>query len=176
MKLLTERLMLREFVEADVSTMHAWHVDPRYLEHYPEDAVSVAYTRDLVQRFIDWQIEQPRWRWQLAVVRLDTDELNPNVWGRGYITEAMGGLLAFAFEDIGLADVTARVVDTNLASLRVLQRLGFSHAFDLAPGEGRDGRIWPHRAEYRLERQDWRRNCSGASVQDSPDSHPDVES
>lgn len=177
MKLHTQRLLLREFVEADVEPMHAWHNDPRYLEHYPVESMTLDDTRALVQRFIDWQRAQPRWRWQLAVTRLDTAqligcvgvrraavdapdadvgyELNPVHWGQGYVTEAMGALLTFVFEDIALAEVNARVVDTNAASLRVLQRLGFSHAFDLPPGEGRDGQMWPQRAEYRLSRVAW---------------------
>ena len=69
-------------------------------------------------------------------------ELNPTYWGHGYATEAMRQLIVFAFDDLGLAELTARVVDTNAASLRVLERLGFGHA----------GRIWPQPTEYRLLR------------------------
>ena len=164
MKLTTKRLILREFNATDVHAMHAWQVDPRYLEHYPVDSTSPQDTQDLIDRFLTWQLEQPRWRWQLAIELWATGELigsagvrratvdaptadigyelNPTHWGQGYATEAMRQLIFFAFDDLCLAELTARVVDSNAASLRVLQRLGFMHA----------RRIWPQRAECRLLR------------------------
>jgi [ribosomal protein S5]-alanine N-acetyltransferase len=171
-KLSTERLILREFNVDDVHVMHAWQIDPRYLEHYPVDSTSLEDTRDLITRFLAWQRQLPRCRWQLAIElhgtgeligsagirRASVDaltadvgyELNPAHWGHGYATEAMRRMLGFAVDELQLTELTARVVDTNAASLRVLQRLGFTHSLSLAPGAGRDGRIWPQRAEYRL--------------------------
>ena len=174
----TERLRLREIETTDADAMYVWHVDPRYLEHYPVERMSIQDTRDLVERFIGWQRELPRWRWQLAlelresgvligscgVRRTTVDattadvgyELNPEVWGRGYATEALRAMVEFAFADLGLSELNARSVDTNARSIRLLESLGFSHALSLSPGRGRDGRFWPERSEYQLPRDRWR--------------------
>jgi len=77
-------------------------------------------------------------------------------WGHGYVTEALRRIGAFAVDEIGLDELNARTACTNARSIRVLERLGFSHALSLPPGTGRDGRFWPERSEYRLGLQTWR--------------------
>ena len=46
-------------------------------------------------------------------------------WGQGYATEAAGGLVAFGFDALGVEKVIASVMLENLASGRVLDKLGF---------------------------------------------------
>jgi RimJ/RimL family protein N-acetyltransferase len=46
-------------------------------------------------------------------------------WGRGYATEAVRAVLAFAFDEVGLAYVRARFITENRASGRVLGKVGF---------------------------------------------------
>jgi RimJ/RimL family protein N-acetyltransferase len=45
-------------------------------------------------------------------------------WGQGYATEAVSRLIAFAFEDLGAAQLTAAWFHDNPASGRVLEKLG----------------------------------------------------
>ena len=45
-------------------------------------------------------------------------------WGRGYATEAARMVLRFGFEELGLAKVTARCLERNPASYRVLEKAG----------------------------------------------------
>jgi len=52
-------------------------------------------------------------------------ELLQRVWGHGYATEAAGAVVAWARSN-GLARLTASVWDWNAASLRVLEKLGFT--------------------------------------------------
>ena len=47
------------------------------------------------------------------------------VWNQGLATEASGRLVAFAFEDFGVDRVVALVFPENVASCRVLEKLGF---------------------------------------------------
>jgi ribosomal-protein-alanine N-acetyltransferase len=82
-------------------------------------------------------------------------ELNPGHWGRGYASEAMASLLRFAFDEVGLDELTCRIVDGNAPSIRLAARLGFVRSLDLPEGPGKDGRIWPQRAEYVLSRAAW---------------------
>ena len=53
--------------------------------------------------------------------KLDKDELN-----RGYMTKAVNKVVEFAFSELGLHRVEANVMPRNGASLRVLQKCGFT--------------------------------------------------
>ncbi len=171
MELFTDRLRLREYVESDVDTTHRWRCDPAYLEHYPGDGFDRRHTMELIERFIGWQSESPRRRWQLAIERVDTGqfigsggvrrasdrdgadigyELDPQHWGHGFATEAMARLVRFAIEEAGLTLLTARTSQANKRSLRVLERLGFQCAEAIPAGSGRDGTEWPDQFEYHL--------------------------
>ena len=49
----------------------------------------------------------------------------PEHWGNGYVTEATELILDFAFEERRLAKVSAVVLESNVGSQRVLEKLGF---------------------------------------------------
>jgi RimJ/RimL family protein N-acetyltransferase len=48
----------------------------------------------------------------------------PDLWGRGYASEAASAVLAYAFGTLGIRKVRADVDEPNLASVRVLEKLG----------------------------------------------------
>ena len=48
-------------------------------------------------------------------------------WGQGYATEAAGACLRYAFERLSLPEVTASVDSRNIASQRVLEKIGFRY-------------------------------------------------
>jgi RimJ/RimL family protein N-acetyltransferase len=99
-----------------------------------------------VQEFIGWQHEQPRCKYQLAIVQQTTHVLigtcgirmatahaqeaelgyglHPDSWGHVYATEAAWKMLAFGFETLRLQRVWAQCLAENTASVRVLERLG----------------------------------------------------
>jgi RimJ/RimL family protein N-acetyltransferase len=65
-----------------------------------------------------------------------------DLWGRGYATEIGRAGLAFAFEDLGAAEVVAFTERHNRRSRAVMERLGMRQVGDVAaPGlvEGRPG-------------------------------------
>lgn len=51
-------------------------------------------------------------------------------WGHGYATAGTRKVLRFAFEELGLAEVFARPLERNVASRRVLDKLGFTPVGD----------------------------------------------
>lgn len=53
-------------------------------------------------------------------------------WGRGYASEAVRLVVAFAFEELGLRRLYAHVLAHNPASARVLEKIGFAPV-DLPP-------------------------------------------
>jgi ribosomal-protein-alanine N-acetyltransferase len=52
--------------------------------------------------------------------------LAPAWWGAGLATEAASAVLRYAFDDLGLARVVAATDPPNVASIRVLERLGMT--------------------------------------------------
>jgi [ribosomal protein S5]-alanine N-acetyltransferase len=48
----------------------------------------------------------------------------PAYWGRGYATEAAGACLRYAFEELNAPQVVASTYSQNLASQRVLEKIG----------------------------------------------------
>ncbi|MDQ6421746.1 GNAT family protein [Paenibacillus sp. LHD-117] len=52
--------------------------------------------------------------------RLDEAELN-----KGFMTEAIGRVVAYAFEELGLHRIEANIMPRNTASLKVVEKLGF---------------------------------------------------
>jgi RimJ/RimL family protein N-acetyltransferase len=46
-------------------------------------------------------------------------------WGQGIMTAAVRVLIAYAFETLGLLRIDARVRTSNIASVRVLEKLGY---------------------------------------------------
>jgi ribosomal-protein-alanine N-acetyltransferase len=52
--------------------------------------------------------------------------LNPDLWGKGLATEAGRALLGYAFERLGFCEVRASTDAVNVASIRLMERLGMS--------------------------------------------------
>lgn len=71
----------------------------------------------------------------------------PTQWGRGYATEAVATLLAWAFRQPGVRSVTTDTHVGNVRAHQVLQKLGFTPAPPVASGmvrhgEGGDALVW----------------------------------
>ncbi len=144
MEIETARLRLREFVVDDWRAVLAYQSDSRYLRFYEWESRTEGDVRAFVQRFIDWQNEQPRQKFQLAIeldgrligncgVRIvDAKnhaaeigyELDPNFWHRGFATEAARAMLVFGFRDLKLHRISAWCIADNVASAQVLEKLG----------------------------------------------------
>lgn len=60
--------------------------------------------------------------------------LGENYWGKGYGSEALGSLLNFSFDELGLRRVEASVVSSHEASIKLLRKHGF-----LLEGTRREG-------------------------------------
>jgi RimJ/RimL family protein N-acetyltransferase len=164
MILATDRLVLRQFVAEDWPAVLAYQADPAYLRYYAWSGRTEADVRAIVARFVEWQAEQPRLKFQLAMtlkesgeligscgVRLGEEdapeaevgyELAPMQWGNGYATEAAGAMLRFGFEKLGLHRIWGRCVAENVGSQRVLNKLGMQQEGWLREVEWFKGRRW----------------------------------
>jgi RimJ/RimL family protein N-acetyltransferase len=160
----TERLVLREFTLDDVPAMVAYWRDPLYQRYYPDVADVEQAVRALVGMFVASQAEQPRHKWQLAIVDPEDGrligncgirvndpelreanigyELNPTVWGRGYASEAARVILGFGFGELGMHRVWAECNADNIGSARVLEKLGMQREAHFREQQWFKGRWW----------------------------------
>lgn len=164
MLLTTARLILREFVAEDWPAVLAYQSDPRYLRYYHWTGRTPAEVQAFVGMFLAQQQVEPRLKRQLAVtlkdtgeligncgLRLDTAdaiqgdmgyELNPNHWGHGYATEAARAMVNVGFATLGLHRIWSWCIADNVASARVLTKVGLQLEGRLRENEYFKGRYW----------------------------------
>ena len=164
MELHTDRFILREFVPADWPAVLAYQRDPRYLQYYEWNERTPDDAQRFVQMFLEQQAEQPRRKFQLAVVlkgsgqligscgirKASADaheadigyELSPDQWGHGYATEAARVIVRFGFAELGVHRIWAWCIADNVASARVLEKLGLKLEGRLRDKEYFKSRWW----------------------------------
>ncbi len=79
---------------------------------------------------------------------------DPAFAGRGYATEAAREVLRLAFDELGLHRVVGRIYAENLASARVLERLGMRREAHLVSNERLRGE-WTDEVIYALLEHEW---------------------
>ena len=152
----TQRLRLRALTREDAPAMHRLDADPRvarYLGRPP--SASLAAMQERVEALIAdlrdersgyWVIADGAtdallgsaclWNWDRAAAIADLGYmLDPARWGEGLMSEALPPIIAFGRERMALARIEGRVDPANLASIRVLTRLGFIAGPELDEGE-----------------------------------------
>src|SRR4051812_34302889 len=82
--------------------------------------------------------------------------VHPSYGGRGYATEAVTALLRICFEDLGLRRVTALCFADNVASWRLMERVGMRREeHNVADSLHRSG-AWLDGFGYALLAEEWR--------------------
>jgi ribosomal-protein-alanine N-acetyltransferase len=164
MHLATDRLILRDFKADDWPSVLAYQKDPRYLRYYHWTERNEDDVRSFVQMFIDQQHEQPRIKFQLALVLKSGDrligncgvrlgkpgapvgeigyEINPDYWGHGYATEAASAMLALGFRELKLHRISSYCIAENVGSARVLEKIGMQQEGRLRENEWFKGQWW----------------------------------
>jgi RimJ/RimL family protein N-acetyltransferase len=184
-ELTTARLTLRGFGDADRAPFAAMNGDPLVMEHFPAPlsrAESDAFVDRIVRRWEDdglglWAVERREDHRFLGftglVVEYSGMPFGPAIeigwrfaagaWGSGYATEAARAALRYGFEVAGLDEIMSWTVPANLASRRVMERIGMVHDpaddFD-HPRHLANDRIRRH-VRYRLSRDQWAAQLPG---------------
>lgn len=145
-RLLGDRLVLREFVVTDENAVHSYASDPvatQFMEWGPN---SIDATRTFLREAMGQAGTPTRRGFDLAVVDIqsqtligaaalsvtNTDHrrgeigyvLHPDFWSKGLATETARLLLRFGFEQLQLRRISATCHPDNHASARVLQKAG----------------------------------------------------
>ncbi len=145
----TERLILRPFVVNDAQAMFDnWAKSEHATRYVTWDPYTDA--KEAVDRFEKMQkeyAEKDIYDWAIVLKESNTligeisfvgmtpcrktGELGyiigENWWGKGYMTEAVGAVMAFGFTKLGLHRIQACHDVRNPASGRVMEKLGMTH-------------------------------------------------
>jgi RimJ/RimL family protein N-acetyltransferase len=172
----TARLRLRPFTDADADALYALHSNARVLRYWDAPPWS---DRARAERFLAAcrRMAEEGSGGRLAIDRRSDDAFlgwcgltrwNPDyrsaslgyclreaAWGHGYATEAARAVLGWAFGALDLNRVQAETDTRNVASARVLEKLGFVREGTLREdcvvnGEVSDSWV------YGLLRREWR--------------------
>ncbi|MGE0543770.1 MAG: GNAT family N-acetyltransferase [Dehalococcoidia bacterium] len=188
----TERLLLRRFTTADVDNLFALDGDPAVMRYLsggaatPRDVIE----RDILPRFLRSYEPDAGFGYWAAEERAtgafvgwfsfhppdgagrDNIELGYRLrraaWGKGYATEGARALIRKGFTEQGVRRVFATTYQDNLASRRVMEKLGMTlvRTFRITPTDlGAHGTyhvtstdVWDgDDVEYALEREEWQR-------------------
>ena len=164
MRIITDRLILRDYVESDWKDVYAYQSDARYLRYYPWTTRTPDDVKEFLGMFIEAQDNSPRIKFQLAVtlklnqeligscgLRMETAkaiqgdigyELSPENWGKGYASEAARAIVDFGFTHLNLHRIWSSCIAENTNSVRVLERLGMQLEGQLREEEFFKGRWW----------------------------------
>ncbi|GHO88328.1 GNAT family N-acetyltransferase [Dictyobacter formicarum] len=176
MILQTERLILRDFDERDWKLTLEYQSDPEFLRFNPWTHRTETDAHSLIRMFINWSREQPRKKYQLAIVLRENNqligncglrmnhahaevadlgyELDRRYWHNGYATEASQALLAFGFEQLQLHRIWAYCLSENIASAHVLEKIGMRYEGLQLESEWMKGRWW-NTLQYAMLEREW---------------------
>jgi RimJ/RimL family protein N-acetyltransferase len=174
----TDRLELRAFEDSDFDAVYAMRSDAevaRYLYWEPE--TEEAARRALSKKVANVSLLAEGDALSLAAVERTSGRLvadvslhwvsrdhalgeigyivHPGHAGRGYATEAAAPLLGIAFDELRLHRVIGRTEARNLASARVLEKLGMRREAHLVENEFVKGE-WQSELVYAILDHEWR--------------------
>lgn len=182
----TKRLILRNFDLTDLDAFLAYRNDPEVGKY---QGWTIPYPREKGEEFIRdvMDIHAPKqgsWM-QIAVALKETNELIGDIgcilrnedacqaiigyriasphWHKGYAFEAVQGWLDFLFEDLGIHRVIADCDTENVASYKLLEKLGFRREAHFIESYLENG-IYTNEYHYGMLQREWRakaafRNC-----------------
>lgn len=147
MEMMTSRLALRELDPGHAAALNEIHRDPRITRYMTFDPQTMEQTKEYIASSVAERSRALRSTYDFAIVcradnrligrcglgisRPEHKEaavwyvLHPDSWGRGFAGEAVTCLLEFGFVTLGLHRVYADCDPRNMASCKLVERLGF---------------------------------------------------
>lgn len=149
MRLVTKRLILRQFLPEDEGKLAAINANAKVMEWFPapmtaeQSAGHFARISDhWLQRgfglfaleirntgqFIGFTgLSRPSYQISVPNCVEVGWRLTPDAWGNGYATEAATACLNWGFVDLGLSEIVSFTAEQNARSIAVMRRLGMTH-------------------------------------------------
>lgn len=165
----TERLKLREFQPDDALCFYNLNQDEEVMRYTGDVAFeSVDAAREFIAQY-DHYAKHGYGRWSVILktsgrcigwcgLKWHPEEgyvdlgyrLERNVWGNGLATEAARVCIDYGFNRLNFDEIIGRTAKANLASIKVLQKVGMSYWKD-APCEGIENSVF-----YKIRKDDTR--------------------
>jgi len=177
----TERLVLRDWQEADLDDFHAYCSNPNVgpaagWAPHPNREHSRAILKSLMDKGETWAIVHKADGHVIGSVGLHPDDLRTSVtnlkvralgyvlsedyWGQGLMTEAARRVLEYAFDTLWLDLLTVVHYPHNERSRRVVEKCGFCYEGTLRQASQiYDGTVYDAVC-YSLTRDEWRARWS----------------
>jgi RimJ/RimL family protein N-acetyltransferase len=177
MEIVTERLILRDFVPGDFEAFYATTNDPEYKKYYSDREATRSFWVDLFERILSGAEAPNRTKYQLAVclqtgeligtcgVRIEEQEhmqasfgcaIARTYWGGGYAYEASQQILDFGFSSLPIHRVYAETIRENRRARALAERLGMRLEGELKQHRFLKGRWWDTMI-YAVLQDEWRR-------------------
>jgi RimJ/RimL family protein N-acetyltransferase len=174
----TERLLLRPYEPRDLDAVRDLLSREDVVRYLYQPVLGEVEAREMLERKIASRaIERSGDRFSLviaerggdafvgdAMLALESEEhrlgevgylVHPDHQGRGYATEAAERLLGIGFNGLGMHRIIGRTEARNVASARVLEKLGMRLEAHLVENEWVKGE-WQSELVYALLEQEWR--------------------
>jgi RimJ/RimL family protein N-acetyltransferase len=183
----TERLLLRRFTPDDVGNLTELDSDPAVMRFLTggKPTPRAAIEREILPRFLRSYTQDGGYGYWAAIEKTTGDfigwfafhpheggppdeielgyRLQRSAWGKGYATEGSRALIDNGFAQLGARRVTATTYQDNLASRRVMEKVGMTlvRRFRLTPTDlaaagtfqATDEEVWDgDDVEYAIER------------------------
>jgi RimJ/RimL family protein N-acetyltransferase len=158
----TERLLLRPVERSDVDTIARWNADPEHTLHLM-GVQTLEQTEEAMERWLGhW--ERHGFGMLIAEDKASGEPIgrtgaqyhrawphDPEIgwaydrawWGRGLATEAGRAVVDWAFGELDFARVVSITTEANVASRRVMAKLGF-RLLELVPFPELGLELWVH--------------------------------
>jgi ribosomal-protein-alanine N-acetyltransferase len=176
MELTTLRLRLREFSELDFN--HFREMDALAGMHtFERERPGIDESRVTLDSFINDSMEVPRTSYRLVITIQPHDHVkgivklarqweairewevgwavHPDEWGKGYATEAARSIMDWGFRELGIHRIVAFCHVSNVASVRVMQKLGMQQDGKLRETRWLHGEWWDEYV-YAILDKDWK--------------------
>jgi RimJ/RimL family protein N-acetyltransferase len=174
----TERLLLRQWKDADVPVFAKINADPEVMEFFPgvlsedesDDMAQIIRVKISINGWGFWAVERRDDNKFLGFVGLNAPHyelpvspcieigwrLGREYWGNGYASEAARKCLEIAFKRLNLCEVYSFTSVLNLRSRAVMERIGMTNTFHNFehPVIPEQHRLREH-VLYKIERDNW---------------------
>ncbi len=137
----TERLILRQWQESDITPFAEMNSDPEVMKHFPK-ILSFDETLEIYNR---WRANRNGFGWYVAEEKISGKfigfvglnnpvhmpdcveigwRLRKEFWGKGYATEAAKKWLEIGFNEYDLKEIISFTTPQNIKSQDVMKRIG----------------------------------------------------
>lgn len=143
----TKRLILREFIKEDVINLYQLDNNPqvmKYISSYKGEEKSKDDCKKVIEKQIDYYKTNKGLGIWPTILKENNDFIGwttlkylentnnveigyrylPEYWNNGYATEMCQALINYGFNQIGLDEIVAVAMPENIASRRVMEKIG----------------------------------------------------